>query len=122
DTFGLGSGVAGYTAPAGNTQLDSYAQVTGGAAIGSTVISIGSVNTGAFAFAAGRLVLFVQNTGVATIPASGDQTTLDLTNDAVGHFELARLTAATATQLTLSAPLISTFTANDSQVVTVPEF
>lgn len=127
DTFGVGNGHSGaYVAAAANEVINAYAPLTADAAAGATQLTIGTAIGAAAGFTVGELVVVWRATGVAGgDAASGNQTTLDLSAAAmgdVGRFELARVSAVTATTLTFSKPLVQGFAKDVTQVVTVPEY
>ncbi len=118
DTFGVGNGRDGaLTVNSPGTVINAYTGVSASAAAGATSITVASTQ----GFAVGQLVLFLRTTGISPIPVSGSQSTVDLSAQDTGRWELARLTSLTATQLRFQRPLtqaVSTMT----QVVTVPEY
>jgi len=121
DTFFLGSGRDGaLSVTAANTVINRYAQVIQPLAPGDRTIKVGSV-TG---FGTGDLVLVLQTTGVVPVPASGTTARLDITNDPVGRWELARVHAVSGSEktLTVTAPLIYSYAGSVTQVVRVPEY
>lgn len=125
DSFGLGSGRDGPLTVAGSgTLINSYAPVTAALAAGSTSIPIGTCTGASGCFAAGQLVMVYQATGLASVPASGTQTPVDLGDDPVGRWELARLASVNGSTLTLTltAPLVHAFAADVTQVIRVPEY
>jgi MYXO-CTERM domain-containing protein len=130
DAFGLGNGHSGaYVAAAANEVINAYAPLTAAAAIGATQISIGGKVGAASGFVVGDLVMLWQATGLAGDDApSGSQTAVDLERKppampiTVGRFELARISAATATALTFTKPLTQAFVKDVTQVLTVPEY
>ena len=124
DSFGLGTGRDGaLAAPAGSTTINRYAPVTAPLAAGDTSITIGTaVGPTTYDFGANTLVMVLQTTGIVPVPGSGGTTPIDLTNDAVGRWELARLASATGTTLTLQKPLIRSYASGVTQVIRVPEF
>ncbi|WP_395845275.1 adventurous gliding motility protein AgmC [Cystobacter fuscus] len=124
DTFGLGNGQDGpLTVPAYGHVINSYAQVTAALAAQATSIQIGTCRGGDSAcFAEGDLVLVYQATGLQPEPVSGEQRTIDLSNNPVGRWEFARLAAGTITgRLELTEPLIYDYAPNVTQVIRVPE-
>lgn len=119
DNYFTGTGIDGaLTINGSNIVINNYAQVTATAAVGNTSLTVTSTSN----FASGKLILVLQSTGIATIPTSGNQTSIDLTNNAVGRWELVRIASLTATKLTLASPLRYGYTANVTQVITVPEY
>ncbi len=128
DSFGLGTGRNGAlsvttTPPPGGNIINSYAPVTGPLAPGDTALPVGScLPTPGCSYAAGDLVMVLQTTGVVPEPASGAAGSLDITNDAVGRWEFARLASVSGSTLTLTAPLVYSYAANVTQVIKVPEY
>jgi hypothetical protein len=127
DTFGIGNGHSlAYTAAAANEVINAYAPLTADAAVGATALTIGTAIGAPAGFAVGDLVMVWRATGLdAAMAPSGNQTALDLSvagGGAIGRFEFARVTAVTATSLTLSKPLTQAFAKDLTQVLTVPEF
>jgi hypothetical protein len=119
DNFGVGDGHTGpVTVGAANTVINQYAQVTAPAAPGDTAIVVGT-NPG---FVTGDLVLVMQMTGIVPEPPSGGPTPVDLTNNPVGRWELARLSSVAGTTLNMTAALVSSYAANVTQVIRVPEY
>ncbi len=120
DTFGLGTGRDG------SLKLDSsqdvvinhYGALTASVVAGARDVVISH----AALFSAGELVLLHQSTGLSPVPASGDGRALSLSSSAVGRFEFARVEAVSASGLRLTAPLQYGYTANEAQVVSVPEY
>ncbi|QRO00180.1 hypothetical protein JRI60_14730 [Archangium violaceum] len=124
DTFGVGTGRNGPLALSGSgtTIINSYAQVTAALAVGNSSITVGPCAGDSSCFAAGDLVMVYQTTGIQPVPASGAQTPIDLTNDPVGRWELARVSTVTPSTLELTAPLVYAYAANVTQVIRVPEY
>lgn len=127
DTFGIGNGHSlTHTAAALDEVINSYAPLTADAAVGTTTLSIGAAIGAPAGFAVGDLVMVWRATGIPGAEApSASQAPLDLAaagGGAVGRFEFARVTAVTATSLTLSKPLAQAFAKDLTQVVTVPEY
>jgi uncharacterized protein (TIGR03382 family) len=123
DSFGLGSGRNGALSvtTAGNI-INSYTQVTGPLAPGDTSLPVGTCLGAVSCFSAGELVMVLQTTGIVPEPASGAAGPLDITNDAVGRWEFARLASVSGSTLTLTAPLVHSYAANVTQVIKVPEY
>ncbi|QRK12155.1 hypothetical protein JQX13_20200 [Archangium violaceum] len=123
DSFGLGSGRDGaLSVTTSGTIINSYAQVTGPLAPGDTVVPMGTCLGAVSCFAAGDLVMVLQTTGLVPVPPSGGTGAIDISNDAVGRWELARLASVSGATLTLTAPLIHSYAANVTQVIRVPEY
>jgi MYXO-CTERM domain-containing protein len=125
DTFGIGNGHSGaYVAAAADEVLNAYAPLTADAAANATTLTFGTtIGTGTFA--AGDLVMIWRATGVTEAEApTASAARVDLTaasGGRVGTFEFARVTAATATTITMSKPLVSAWAKDLTQVVRVPE-
>ncbi|HEX7663894.1 MAG TPA: hypothetical protein VF407_05275, partial [Polyangiaceae bacterium] len=119
DSFGFGSGHAGnFVVSAPNTVVNAYAAVTAAVAANATSITV-DATTG---FAAGDLVMIWKSTGLGLARAPGVQTTVPMDGDSTGTFEFARVKAAAGTTITLTAPVVSAFAANQSQVIRIPEY
>ncbi len=121
DTLGLGTGRSGaliVTAP--DTVINQYGLLTANVEQASRDLTISNPTL----FSAGGLVLLHQSSGLSPAPASGDQRTISLVlnTSGVGRFEYARVESVTATGLRLTAPLMNAYTANVTQVVSVPEY
>ncbi|HEX8703724.1 MAG TPA: hemagglutinin [Myxococcaceae bacterium] len=121
DTFGLGTGRNGalvVTAP--DTVINQYGLLTVTVEPGARNLTLSNPTL----FNAGGLVLVHQSSGLSPAPASGDQRTLNLSlnSSGVGRFEYARVETVTATGLRLTAGLVNAYTANVTQVVSVPEY
>ncbi len=134
DTFGLGDGHSGVPTIGANTIINAYAGITQDVAAGASTISI-SNTIGTGSFATGDLVLVWRTTGVAAAEApSGNQTkrvnlaTANATTTGgaavglAGTYEFARVQTAAAGSITLSKPLVRSYTRFVSQVVRVPEY
>ncbi|WP_434386353.1 adventurous gliding motility protein AgmC [Melittangium boletus] len=123
DSFGLGSGRdLALSVTASGTVVNSYAPVTAPLATGDTSLTIGTVIGNAAGFKVGDLVMVLQTTGIVPVPGSGGTTPINLTNDAVGRWEFARLSAVSGSTLTLTAALVHSYAANVTQVIRVPEY
>ncbi|ATB36218.1 hypothetical protein CYFUS_001632 [Cystobacter fuscus] len=123
DTVGLGNGHNGpVTVSTFGTVINSYAPVTAALAAQATSIQIGTCRGAPACFAEGDLVLVYQATGLQPVPASGSQTPIDVSNNAVGQWEFARLASVETDRLTLTEPLIHAYAANNTQVIRVPEY
>jgi MYXO-CTERM domain-containing protein len=119
DTFGLGDGHDNaLTVNAANTTINVYAVLNAPTLAGDTSVTVSSTA----GFATGDLVMIWQSTGVVPIPASGTPSPFNISTDTVGKWELARITAAAGTTLTLRARLVNAFPATVTQVVRVPEY
>jgi MYXO-CTERM domain-containing protein len=127
DAFGLGNGHSGaYVAAAPDEVINAYAPLTADAAKGATSITIGAKLGAATGLAVGDLVMVWRATGIAGADApSASQAAVNLetaTAGVVGRFELARVSAATATTLTFTKPLTQAFAKDLTQVVSIPEY
>jgi uncharacterized protein (TIGR03382 family) len=120
DTFGLGTGRNGFLRldPPQDVVLNRYGALTASVAAGSRDVVISHAQL----FSAGDLVLLHQTAGLVPVPASGDVRSLNLNSSAVGRFEYARVESVSATGLRLTAPLLYGYTAQEAQVVSVPEY
>jgi hypothetical protein len=117
DTFGLGTGRDGARlVDAPDTVINQYGLLTANVDAGSRDLTISN----AALFTAGGLVLLHQSSGLSPAPASGDQRPISL--GAVGRFEYARVETVTPTGVRLTGPLQNAYTANVTQVVSVPEY
>ena len=120
DTFGLGTGRTGalrIESPQ-SVVVNAYASLSSSVAAGSREVTLSNVAP----FSVGELVLLHQSTGVAPVPSSGDARALSLNSSAVGRFEYARVEALLDSGLRFTAPLQYGYTANEAQVVSVPEY
>jgi hypothetical protein len=119
DTFGLGTGRDGaLTVSTVNQIINVHAEVTAPLAPGDTTIEVGN-DTG---FAAGDLVMVLQTTGIVPEPPSGAATALDLSNDPVGRWELARVASVGGRVLRLTQPLLYSYPGRVTQLIRVPEY
>ncbi len=120
DIYGLGNGHNGSpTFGSGNNTINLYARVNFPAAPGDTFIKVAS-NPG---IVAGDLILIIQTTGIVPEPPSGASGPIDLSNDPVGRWELARVTSvSSSTTLNMDQPLLYSYAATVTQVVRVPEY
>ena len=121
DTFGTGDGHTGIlNVPMGQSMtVNRYAAVTANLAAGETTINVDSTA----GFNAKDLILVWQVAGYPA-PMSGNQGPFDLSANAAGHFELARVMAVDAmnNKLMLAAGFQAAFTGSATQVVLVPEY
>ena len=127
DTFGIGDGHRGaYLGAAVDEVVNAYAPLGVDAANGTTQLTIGTVVGDPAGFVVGDLVMLLRATGVSSALApSASQAPVDLTvadAGATGLFEFGRVTAVTATTLTLSKPLSRAFAKDLTQVIKVPEY
>lgn len=118
DTFFLGTGRDGaLDVSARETVINRYAQVRSPLAPGDRTIQVGSAE----GFAAGDLVMVLQTTGLVPLAQPGNSGPMDLTQDPVGRWELARLASAGKGELYLAERLIYSYAAEVTQVIRVPE-
>jgi uncharacterized protein (TIGR03382 family) len=118
DSFDLGTGRDGALRVDRPTLINRYAQVIAPLTAGDRSLQVDSLS----GFEPGALVMVLQSTGLARELDSGQVAPLDLRQDAVGTFELARVQSASGGILTLTAPLMNTYAASVTQVVRVPEY
>jgi hypothetical protein len=122
DTFYLGTGRDGaLVVSTTNLVINTYAPVTAPLAPGDTAMLRGT-SVGSGVFAAGDLVMILQTTGIVPEPPSGGPSPIDLSSSPVGRWELARVATAAGSTITLSEPLRSSYAANVTQLVRVPEY
>jgi hypothetical protein len=120
DAFGLGTGRNGSLRidASQDVVLNHYGALTATVAAGSRDVAISNAGL----FSAGELVLLHQTAGLSPVPASGAGNPIGLSSSAVGRFEYARVETVSASGLKLTAPLLYGYTANEAQVVSVPEY
>ena len=119
DTLGLGTGREG-ALRVGSERLviNRYAQVTAPLAQGDTAIQV----TEATGYAAGDLVLVLQMAEQGSMAPAGDAARMDLSQEPVGRWELARLASVAGARLALEMPLSHGYAAGVTQVIRVPEY
>ncbi|MFY0571041.1 adventurous gliding motility protein AgmC [Archangium lansingense] len=131
DTFGLGTARDTSPTVADPTYVNAYAHVvTTPLAPGDTEIFISGIREGnvngrdsdTTAFQAGDLVMVLQTTGAVPPIPTGLTTPVDLEDYNIGRWEFARLSVATTTKLTLTAPLVNGYPVTVTQVIRVPEY
>lgn len=122
DHFGLGTGRNGALTIATNTTINAYAGITGPLAPGDNTIVVGTIRGAAGGFAAGDLIMVWQSTGLLPVPAAGTPGPFSMTSSNVGRWELARVAMVSGSTLTLTAPLIRSYSTQGSQVIRVPEY
>jgi len=128
DTFFVGNGrSATRTFGSGEVVVNNYAQVTQPLAPGDNEITIGTptgvANEPSSSFNVNSLVLVLQTTGLVPATAEGDAAPIDLTENPVGRWELARISGVLAnSKLQLAQPLKYSYAANVTQVIVVPEY
>ena len=97
--------------------VNVYSRVAVDVAVDDTSIEVADGTK----FNSGDLVILWQVNGYST-PASGDQTEIDLSGQAVGRFEFARVDSVLGNVLGLHDPMNNVFPAANSQAVFVPEY
>jgi uncharacterized protein (TIGR03382 family) len=124
DSYGVGTGEKDgkdLNVSYGETRADinAYTQVKQPLSEGDKVVWVDSTTN----FKPGSLVMVYQATGLVT-PDNQNPSALNLTGSAsVGRWELARLTKdVNSNHLNLDAPLIFSYAANATQVISVPEY
>jgi large repetitive protein len=128
DTFYLGSGRNGtFTVVGANNVVNSYGRVTNAPAAKEDFLQVDSVFCSAPpCYAVGDLVMVLQTTGIVPEPDSGDTGSANISDKPVGRWELARLKTVSGSgstaELTLTAPLVYSYTSNVTQVIRVPEY
>lgn len=131
DTFSTGDGHESTVTFTGTTTLNYVAPLNAAASAGSSSLTIGTVRNGSSTatqtrFEAGRLVMIIQSSGYPSGSApSGTQTDINLSNNNVGRWELARIGAGYtlgSSTVPLTAPLENSFAATGAQVIAVPEY
>jgi MYXO-CTERM domain-containing protein len=119
DTFFLGTGRDGVLVVSQpDTRLNRYAQVKAPLATGDLSVQVDSAE----GFVVGDLVMVLQTTGLVPAAVPGQVAPLDLRHDAVGRWELARLASVDGDVLSLTSSLVSSYAAEVSQIIRVPEF
>lgn len=126
DTFGLGTGRDGalIVTSAAGTVVNTYAPVTAAVAAGAKTVTVGARVGAAATFTAGQTVMLLQSRGgFAAAPVSGSGTTITLTGaNKTGRYELARIASVAGNVLTLTHATVNAFDANDTQLISVPEY
>ncbi|SEU16517.1 adventurous gliding motility protein AgmC [Stigmatella erecta] len=121
DLFGVGTGRNGALGvSANNTIINQYARVRAPLAPGDTAIPFTA--TSGWSIGGGDLVMVIQTTGIVPEPASSGPDAIDLSDEPVGRWELARVVSVAGTTLNLAEPLSYSYAANVSQIVRVPEY
>lgn len=123
DTFGVGDAHSGSRTVLASSTLfpNAHFALVADAPAGATQLSLGSVP----GLAGGTLLFLHQSAGYLSdggLWASGNPGAVDLSSSPIGHFELARVQASVGTSVSLTQPLVSSFPAGVSQVVSVPEY
>jgi hypothetical protein len=118
DSFYLGDGHDGALNVSTEVVINKYGRLLASVTAGDSVLSVSNPGD----FPPGRLLMVLQTTGLLPEPASGPTSTLNLNSADVGRFELGRVASNGGNQVTLTEPLIHSFAANASQVITVPEY
>ncbi|QSQ24832.1 hypothetical protein JY651_07790 [Pyxidicoccus parkwayensis] len=128
DTFFAGDGRSGPKTVAASTEevVNEYAQVDDAVnlAPGGIVITLENSLAANTKFVSGALVMVMQATGLNPGAPAGDNTTIDLTGNRVGRWELARLSANAGggSTLRLAQPLKYSYEGGNTQVIFVPEY
>ncbi|MBW2188121.1 MAG: hypothetical protein JRG93_00840 [Deltaproteobacteria bacterium] len=117
DSFGDGDGHHGPKSVTAQEVVNAYSRLAVDAAVNDVSIEVADGTK----FNSGDLVIVWQVNGYST-PASGDQTEIVLSGQAVGRFELARIDSVLGNVLTLHDAMNNAFAAANSQVVFVPEY
>ncbi len=115
DFFGRGDGHSGaLNVSAAKTVVNAAVPLRAAAAGGSMALDVGNAG-----FNVGDLLLIIAVSGADSWPDAG---VIDLTNTALGRWELARVSAVMTPQVQLTAPLAQSFAPPGVQVVRVPEY
>lgn len=119
DIFGLGNGQHGVLrVQEQGTVLNTATALAEKALAGSKTLTVADAS----GFAAGELVLVLQVQAEGPAPEAGVPLPIELGSTGAGRWELARLETAEPGLLSLTAPLVFSFSAPGSQVVRVPEY
>ncbi len=120
DDLGLGSGKDGaLVANAADTVVNKYAAVTAAAAVGATQVTLAATDD----FAVGDVVMIVQMRGGNLASTTTDPpAALDLAAVSAGQYDLVKVTAKNATQVTVSPALKNAYAATGAQAVRVPQY
>ncbi|WP_224244902.1 adventurous gliding motility protein AgmC [Hyalangium gracile] len=119
DTMGLGTGRDGaLTVTEPRTVINQYAQVTGPLAPGDVQVLVSSSK----GFGDGDLVMVLQTTGIVPEPPRGEPAPVELGDDPVGRWELARVAKVSPGELKLKAPLVHSYAGRVTQVIRIPEY
>jgi hypothetical protein len=119
DVFDLGNGQHGSLRVAQmDTVINTATALTAAVAKGSKTLTVEDEA----GFSAGELVLVLQVYADGTAPGPGTPGPIELSASNAGSWELARLESVGPGKLSLTAPLVSSFSAPGSQVVRVPEY
>ncbi len=126
DSLGLGAGSVAFTAPAGVTTINKYTTLSAAASQFGTSLTVADTSI----CTNGGIVLVWQSSGYTSPNPVVNIATLSLaTADTFGHYEFVRLAGAGGCTviaapgtLTLSTALAAGYTANTTQVVSVPEY
>ena len=125
DTFGLGTGRDGaktVTSAAGEV-INTYAPVTTALAVGGKTVTLGARVGASANFTVGQVVMIHQDrNGFVTPPVSASGASLDLAGTKTGRYELARIATVAGNDVTFTHGTVNAFDANDTQLVSVPEF
>lgn len=140
DSYSTGDGHEGAVTVSASSVLNYSAPISATVATGATSLATGAGQTGATGatnttgsaaqaqFEAGRLALVIQSTNYSgTGATSGSQSDIDLSSNAVGRWELARIQSVTGSiasgmSVNFNNPLINSYSSTGAQIVAVPEF
>jgi hypothetical protein len=125
DDFGLGNGSSGsLSSPTGNTVINDYASIT--SVTGNPVTSVSISTSDLTKFDGSGVLVMLWNPKGYPAPTPGAAGPFDLSTNATGQWELARVVSRSASTITFAAPLTSGFSANVTpgvtQVIRVPEY
>lgn len=120
DDFGVGTGADGeYIAGTANEIVNAYTPVIVAAPASATSLVVGSTA----AFAAGDIALVLQVKGEdVTSHTTDPPADVNAAAIGVGQYDLVKVTATSATTLTVTPPLTNAFDESGAQVVRVPQF
>lgn len=122
DHFVVGDGHGGpLTVQAPDTVVNAFAVLANARSTGDQSLPVIPANSEA-AFAPGDLIMVLQTAGLTPVPDSGTPGPFDLSNAAVGTWELARVSNVSPGAINLTAPLEHSFAANATQVIKIPEY
>ncbi len=119
DAFGLGNGQHGaLRVQQMDTSINVATLLSEPAPAGATSLTVADPS----GFAAGELVLVLQVYAEGPVPTEGSSSPLNPGATGAGRWEFARLESVAPGTLSLTAPLVSAFSGQGSQVVRVPEY
>jgi uncharacterized protein (TIGR03382 family) len=117
DWYWLGDGKDGSKTITGEESINLYTRVTSDLSAGATFIPV----TSSTDFKPGRLVMVYQATGLTS--KSSKNTDINISKDSAGRWELARLSDTVGFgMLHLASPLVHSYAAGATQVISVPEY